>query len=384
MATAIDHTPQTGNDAPAATGVPDDEACGGDVATRTSPSLVSETVDPGWYHDPEGSDSWRWWNGSRWTNVVRHEPGHKAPHRSSDADEALSPVVEGGKARVEAAPGLAGPVLPSPVVPTPDMRGLAGWYQDPDGTPTVRYWDGLRWTDNVFPITPPRHRPRWYRRRRAMWIAVAVVAAVAVLGGLVLALEARDTYRADLTTGHGDFPAVSIANTTTGYQHDGFHLRITEAGGFRPSGVDTPRSYSAAEVTATVIEVSSPTGAGFGPWCFFNETNGYGMALAANGDVSITSLFDGNQNVIGNGQTAAWLPGQSKNLAVVCRLSPAGSIISANISAFVDGTKVATATAQSLHPTIEATGFAGVVPNAASGPGEWTVTNFSRQVPNNG
>jgi hypothetical protein len=131
-----------------------------------------------------------------------------------------------------------------------------------------------------------------------------------VAGGLEYALQSQDTYRADLTEGHGDFPATTIGHTSTSYQTDGFHLRIDAAGGFRPAGVKAPKSYEAAEVTANAEEVSSPQGAGFGPWWFYDESNGYGMALAADGIVTITSFLDGNRTDIATGTTARWEPGQ--------------------------------------------------------------------------
>jgi hypothetical protein len=59
---------------------------------------------------------------------------------------------------------------------------------------------------------------------------------------------------------------------------------------------------------------------------------------------------------------------------------------SIDITAYVDGTQVATAHDDSIFatPWIEFTGVAGWVPPGSSGPGEWTLTSFSRQVPHNG
>jgi hypothetical protein len=225
---------------------------------------------------------------------------------------------------------------------------------------------------------PPRRR--WYRRP---WFIVPAVVVVAVLGlfvagtGLEFVMKTADTYHADLTTGRGDFRAVTIGNTATSYQPDGFHLRITQAGVFRPAGVTTPRPYIAAEVTATVTQVSSPAGAGFGPLCFNDLNNGYWMALAPGGQVTITYLKDGTKTVIGRGQAAAWLPGQTRKLTLVCHLDGTGD----RISASVNGVNVAEAAHQSAIASIKATGFAGSLPTAAHGPGEWTVTSFSRSNP---
>lgn len=216
---------------------------------------------------------------------------------------------------------------------------------------------------------------------------VAVAAAVGLFGwfprsnllppGLEQRLNRPGTYWADLTTGHGDFPAITTGNTTASYLPDGFHLRFTQAGGFRPAAITIPKSCTAARVTATVTEVSSPTGAGFGPWCFDALSNGYGMALASDGHVTITHLENGNPAVIGSGHAAAWLPGQTKDLAIVCQLGDTGD----KVSAFVNGAKVADAASQSPMPAIKATGFAATVPEAAAGPGEWAVIVFSRDAP---
>jgi hypothetical protein len=194
---------------------------------------------------------------------------------------------------------------------------------------------------------------------------------------LSLGMKAADTYQADLTTGHGDFPASTLGNTSTSYHKDGFHLWISRAGGVRPAAVETHRPYIAAEVTVTVTQVSSPGVAAFGPWCFSDQSNGYGMDLAADGYVAITRLKDGKPTVIGDGQAAAWRPGQTRKLAIVCRLHDNGD----EISAYVNGVKVATATQPPELREIRATGFTGWVPLKSSGPGEWIITSFSRHNP---
>jgi hypothetical protein len=43
----------------------------------------------------------------------------------------------------------AGPPLPPP------PSAAAGWYRDPDGAGSYRYWDGSRWTDAVSSAVPP-------------------------------------------------------------------------------------------------------------------------------------------------------------------------------------------------------------------------------------
>jgi hypothetical protein len=41
--------------------------------------------------------------------------------------------------------------VPTPPANVPD----AGWFADPSGAPTWRYWDGAAWTDHVSPMNHP-------------------------------------------------------------------------------------------------------------------------------------------------------------------------------------------------------------------------------------
>lgn len=293
--------------------------------------MATPTAMPaGWYADPAHRHEYRYWDGANWTALVS----------------------DGG---VTASDSLESPPTPAPAGPPLPPQGLA---------------------ERPSPATPASLR----RRRRVMWIALATaVAAFVIIGGFGLsdALKTADTYQADLTTGHGDFPAITSGNTATSYQPDGFHLRIGQAGGFRPTGVTTPRSYIAAEVTATVTQLSSPAGAGFGPWCFYDINNGYGMDLASDGQVTITYLKQGNPTVVGEGTAAVWRPGQTRKLTIVCRLTDTGD----RVSAFVNGAKAADIAQPPSLREIKATGFAGFLPAPSPGPGEWTVTSFSRVNP---
>ena len=60
----------------------------------------------------------------------------------SDAADNLQ-VLCGPCNRSKGAGITAGPVKPNSYMPP------AGWYDDPDGTSTKRYWDGSRWTEHV-------------------------------------------------------------------------------------------------------------------------------------------------------------------------------------------------------------------------------------------
>ncbi len=297
---------------------------------------------------------------------------------------------------------------------TPTMMP-AGWYTDPAHRHEYRYWDGANWTAQVSdggvtasdslespdapastptpappPLSPqgPADRPPpavpapARRRRRAQWVALAaVLTALVLIGGYGLerALDTAGTYQADLTTGQGDFPVMTTGGTTTGYRPDGFHVRITPVAGPRFFGLDASSSFTAAKVTVTVTEVSSPADAGFGPLCYYNEDNGYTMDLASDGQVTIAYFRDGQATVIGGGKVEAWLPGQTRKLTLVCRFSDAGD----RVSAFVNGVFVSDAVQRSSMPAMTGAGFVGIVPKWSSGPGEWLVKSYSRDNPAN-
>lgn len=296
---------------------------------------------------------------------------------------------------------------------TPTMMP-AGWYTDPAHRHERRYWDGATWTALVSdggvtasdslesPATltstptpaPPSRPPQGpaggpppavpappRRRRRALWIALAtVLAALVVIGGyeLVHVLNTDSTpYQADLTTGQGDFPVITTGATTTRYRPDGFHVRIKPVAGVRFFALDAPSSFTAATVTVTVTQVSSPADAGFGPFCYYNEGNGYAMDLASDGQVTITYLRDGHATTIGGDKMEAWPPGQTRKLTLVCRFSDAGD----RVSAFVNGVFASDAIQRSSMPAMTGAGFVGIVPKWSSGPGEWIVKSYSRDNP---
>jgi uncharacterized protein DUF2510 len=58
------------------------------------------------------------------------------PQGLSDHVQAAAPTV---------AAALSDPVPPPPVAP-------AGWFPDPSGTGTQRYWDGRQWTEHTAPL----------------------------------------------------------------------------------------------------------------------------------------------------------------------------------------------------------------------------------------
>lgn len=57
--------------------------------------------------------------------------------------------------------------MPTSVTPTakavkatpPPPKPSAGWYPDPDGAPTQRYFNGTTWTDQLAPLAAPPNQP---------------------------------------------------------------------------------------------------------------------------------------------------------------------------------------------------------------------------------
>ena len=45
-------------------------------------------------------------------------------------------------------------IEPTPIAPIPSPGVPAGWYPDPSGGPSQRYWDGNAWTESTAPLAP--------------------------------------------------------------------------------------------------------------------------------------------------------------------------------------------------------------------------------------
>jgi len=128
--------------------------------------------EPGWYETPARAGLMRWWDGDRWTDDLRYVPRPDEP----DALQGVLPV-QGGAAnemigRAPASPGdpdtkaartvshlglvaevdvwspPVGPVWHGGTWSLPDPShsegslSEPGWYQSPDRTGFLRWWDG--------------------------------------------------------------------------------------------------------------------------------------------------------------------------------------------------------------------------------------------------
>jgi uncharacterized protein len=74
----------------------------------------------------------------------------------------------------------------------------AGWYPDPQGTGSYRYWDGARWTDALSSAIPPAG-PTTERDDRRTWALVAhlsalpsMIIAMAFIGPLLVYVLKKD------------------------------------------------------------------------------------------------------------------------------------------------------------------------------------------------
>ena len=66
-----------------------------------------------------------------------------------------------------------------------------GWYPDPSGGPTRRYFDGMKWTDQVLPIEVPAAPPSSKALRRFVFLLVAsLVTAIVAFVAMQLAFGA--------------------------------------------------------------------------------------------------------------------------------------------------------------------------------------------------
>jgi uncharacterized Tic20 family protein len=73
-----------------------------------------------------------------------------------------------------------------------------GWYPDPDGSGSHRYWDGTRWTDALSSAIPPagptnaRDDSRTWALAAHLSAPVSMIVAMAFIGPLVVYLVKKD------------------------------------------------------------------------------------------------------------------------------------------------------------------------------------------------
>ena len=82
--------------------------------------------------------------------------------------------------------------------PDPPPSAAAGWYPDPAGSGTMRYWDGTRWTDAMSSAVPPAS-PHNARDDSRNWAVAAhlsallsLVIGISFVGPLVIYIAKKD------------------------------------------------------------------------------------------------------------------------------------------------------------------------------------------------
>jgi len=91
------------------------------------------------------------------------------------------------------------------------QMATAGWYPDPDGRLTMRWWEGNRWTAAY---TTERTLLEAHSRRKPILIAVGALVLVAVVGfGVLVAVGHRNVAQRRLTAGDRGVPSADGVNS---------------------------------------------------------------------------------------------------------------------------------------------------------------------------
>ncbi|MFI5040287.1 MAG: hypothetical protein ACHQNA_00315 [Acidimicrobiales bacterium] len=226
------------------------------------------------------------------------------------------------------------------------------------------------------------------RRRRWPWVvgAVSIVAAGGLfLFGLELTLRDLDTYTADLTRGHGDFPAFDSAKHSTSYQSDGYHLAITQPGAYAPAGIKSTKAHTAVAVEIEATAHVVPPGAAFGPFCWEDPSHGYGLLIDGSGVPQLVQIMVESSGeippsseliVLATGSPSSATPGQSHRLMLTCDTTGRSPT---QLKGYVDNVKVIEASATTSVSEFGYTGIAGRTGDAT--PAEWSVATFWQKGP---
>ena len=129
-------------------------------------------------------------------------------------------------------PSVSPPPMPAHVVQpvTP-----AGWYPEPGGSASLRYWDGTAWTNHLAPAAPAHHAPQvvMVSDQRVSGAVIVVAWIVAVLSaGYML------PWAIAATRGKANGGAVFVVNLFLGWTLIGWVVALVMAcgsHGFRPA-----------------------------------------------------------------------------------------------------------------------------------------------------
>ncbi|HET6815764.1 MAG TPA: hypothetical protein VFH66_00850 [Mycobacteriales bacterium] len=273
----------------------------------------------------------------------------------------------------------------SPPRPSTPPTVTPGWYPDPGGRHQFRYADEHGWTDTVAdngmtmrdPLPPP---PGPSRRR--WWIVAAVVGAIVVgaaaLVGVARIFDSMDTYRADLTKGHGDFLTRDTPDVAEFYAQDGYHV-VGKTPGWVESGVTASTGHTVLGVQLTARAVTIPGRAAFGPMVGASNHNLFSFLVDNRGKATLVEeKADGTVRQIATSSSPPLVVGGEQRVLFL-HVAVSMQHGTATLTGYVDGVQVITGTTTLPVKEVIATGMAGYV--YKQGPAEWVVPKFARLGP---
>jgi hypothetical protein len=113
--------------------------------------MVARPLRSGWYADPRGPGTLRYWDGERWTERRVPSPLALPPPPDPPAGWYADPW-DPDRLRYWDGDAWTDHRRPAPTSTPPPPPPPTGWYPDPDDRGQLRYWEGGRWTDHRWAI----------------------------------------------------------------------------------------------------------------------------------------------------------------------------------------------------------------------------------------
>jgi hypothetical protein len=210
--------------------------------------MTQPPIPSGWYPNPDGSPSLRWWDGSQWTEAVSASPPPPSPVAPSAP--AVPPGAAIGRASEEPeAPPPTGTPPPGPYgTPPPSPYGTPP--PGPYGTPPPGPY---RMPPPGYPMVAPRARSAPIAGRTGLVLAVLFLSFAVVVGVPSLVFIVRTAFDQLVDAPMIDVPGTSTLSLQEGtyYLYDPYgsgsltadNVHVTAQGGSPP----TPATPSATE-----------------------------------------------------------------------------------------------------------------------------------------
>lgn len=241
------------------------------------------------------------------------------------------------------------------------------------------------------PPRPPVHRRRWFLPVLVLSLLVIVGGALAVFAALGAGGDNGltydlfdDTYRADLTQGHGDFTVFEDGTSVSSYAPDGYHL-VVKPQEAAMRAVQTNGSHTALGVRVRVRALGTPTTFAFGPACWHTQEEAYVFLVSGDGTVALGEMDTRRgttSDVLRSRRVAPIDWSQWHDLRIQCSLG-SGTVFgrheTATLRGYIDGRLVVRATSSHRADQLAYTGFMGA--NGADVPAEFVVRRFERLGP---